>query len=1316
MAKFSVKRPYTVLVVVLALIVLGIVSFTKMTTDFLPELEFPYLIAITTYPGASPQRVEAEVTDPLEGALSTVNGVHEVTSTSSENYSQIFLEFEENTNMDSAMVKVTSAINQIDLPESCGDPILMEISADMMPVLYTSVGYGDLEGSELSEFVKDNILPRLQREDGVASITTSGIVEESVEIRLSQEKIDSINEDIAEMTDEKLSEAGAEIANARNQLDSAQASLAQQQASLSSTQNETTAQLAQYTQMMNQAIATKAAYDSQVTSLNAYKTALTTELNAYTSGDNNVQTSYDMINNGFTTARNGLSDQIASLEAQRDLLPEGETRTAVDTQIAALNATLDKLPTDISDAIANPDKLAAFNTLMQQTNPDYDASSLTIEKLTQVNNIVNVRIPQINTELANLETEIAAAEAASNEVNAQIQEATDNYTNVEQQKMSAIAAFGAGSASITSGEQTIESSRADLDEAEESYENSRRQALENANINALLSMSALSQLLSAQNFSMPLGYVNDDKTQYLLKIDEEESSVEGIKSMPLTSVDGIGTITVDDVADITVIDNSGDMYAKINGKDTIVLAIYKSSTAGTSSVSNEIKATCKELKKEYKGLTFTSIMDQGDYIRIIISSVFSNLFWGAILAIIVLFLFLKDIRPTIVVAFSIPLSVLFAILVMYFTGITMNIISLSGLALGIGMLVDNSIVVIENIYRIRSRGVPAARSAVAGANQVAGAIFASTLTTVCVFLPIVFTNGLSRQILQDMSLTITYSLMASLIIALTVVPTLGSTLLKKDIGREHKLFDKVMDYYESALRFCLRFKIVPLGLSIVLLALCVARVFSTGIVIIPEMSSYQMSANMEMPADTDAAEDYELCDEISKKIEKIEGVDTVGSLQSTTLGLGSTNTKSYEIMILLDHKYATKNHSIAKKIEKILAGYDQLENCSVSESIMDVSQILGSGLTVNIIGEDEEKLLEISDDIVKKIKKIKGFTDISNGQEDADTELVLNIDKDKAIEQNLTVGQIYQALYDKLTSEKDATTITIDEQNYDVTIVDERDSLTKDNLLNFEISSTKMGDDGTEENIKVKLSDIATVEEKEALSSIAHENGVTVMSVTASADDGYNTTLLTRKLEDALESYEVPDGYRVEIAGETETVSEMVKNMLLMMLVAIILIYLIMVSQFSNFLSPFIVMFTIPLAFTGGFLALMFTGQELSLLSMMGFLILSGVVVNNGIVFIDYTNQLRLAGAEKKEALVDTGRTRMRPILMTAMTTILGMSIMALSHGEAAEMGRGMAIVTIGGLAYATLMTLFIVPVLYDLFYRKDIVSVDIGEEIGDDF
>lgn len=1316
MSKFSVKRPYTVLVAVLVLVVLGVVSFTKTTTDFLPELEFPYLIAITTYPGASPQRVETEVTDPLEDALSTVNGVQEVTSTSSENYSQVFLEFEENTNMDSAMVKVTSAINQIELPESCGDPILLEISADMLPVMYTSVGYGDLEGSELSEFIKDNVLPRLQREDGVASISTSGIVEESVEIRLSQDKIDTINEDIAEMTDEKLSEAGAEIANARSQLNSAEATLRQQQASLSTTQDETTAQLAQYTQLMNQAIATKAAYDSQVTSLNAYKTALSTELNAYTAGENNVQTSYDMINSGFTAAREGVASQRDALAGQIINMTDPTAISAATTQLAALQTTYDSLPENISDAVAHPDKLTAFTTLMQQTNPDYDASALTIDKLTQLENIVSVRIPQINTELANLDTELIAAEAASTEVNNQIQEATNNYANVEQQKMSAVAAFGAGSASITSGTQTIESSKADLDEAEESYENSRRQALENANINALLSMSTLSQLLAAQNFSMPLGYVNADKTQYLLKIDEEESSVDEVKSTPLTNIEGIGTITVGDVADITVIDNSGDMYAKINGKDTIVLAVYKSSTAGTSSVSNEIRDTCEELKKDYKGLTFTSIMDQGDYIRIIISSVFSNLFWGAVLAILVLFLFLKDIRPTLVVAISIPLSVLFAILIMYFTGITMNIISLSGLALGIGMLVDNSIVVIENIYRIRARGVPAARSAVAGANQVAGAIFASTLTTVCVFLPIVFTNGLSRQILQDMSLTITYSLVASLIIALTVVPTLGSTLLKKDIGREHKLFDKAMDYYETALRFCLRVKIVPLALSVILLVLCVVRIFSTGIVVIPEMSSYQMSATIEMPADTEAAEDYELCDEISDKIKKIKGVETVGSLQATTLGLGNTNNKSYEIMVLLDHKYATQNQKIARKIEKILAGYDQLEDSSVSESIMDTSDLLGSGLTVNIIGEDEEKLLEISEEIMKKIKAIKGFTEITNGQENADTELVLNIDKNKAIEHNLTVAQIYQALYDKLTSEKDATSITIDEQNYDVTIVDERDSLTRDNLLNFEISSTKMGDDGSEEKIKVLLSDIATIEEKEALSSISHENGVTVMSVSATADKGYNTTLLSRKLEDSLKSYKVPDGYRVEIAGETETVQEMVKNMLLMMLVAVILIYLIMVSQFSNFLSPFIVMFTIPLAFTGGFLALMVTGQELSLLSMMGFLILSGVVVNNGIVFIDYTNQLRLAGAEKKEALVDTGRTRMRPILMTAMTTILGMSILALSRGEAAEMGRGMAIVTIGGLAYATLMTLFIVPVLYDLFYRKDIVSVDVGDEYDDDY
>lgn len=342
---------------------------------------------------------------------------------------------------------------------------------------------------------------------------------------------------------------------------------------------------------------------------------------------------------------------------------------------------------------------------------------------------------------------------------------------------------------------------------------------------------------------------------------------------------------------------------------------------------------------------------------------------------------------------------------------------------------------------------------------------------------------------------------------------------------------------------------------------------------------------------------------------------------------------------------------------------------------------------------------------------MKGFKEPENGQEDGDKVVSVKVNKDKAMRLGLTVAQVYQELAAKLTTEKDSTTLTMDDEDYEVKIVDDREELNTSNLMNYEFETTKTDDKGKTKTEKHKLKEFAELEETNGVASLTRDNLVNYVRVKAETKDGYNTTLLTRKLQKKLDRYQVPDGYDIQIGGETETNMEMITSMLQMIALAIVLVYLIMVAQFQGLLSPFIVLLTIPLAFTGGLLGLLITGEQLSVMAMMGFLVLSGVVVNNGIVFVDYVNKVRLSGVEKKEALVETGKTRMRPILMTALTTILAMSVMALSTDSTAAMSRGMAIVTIGGLAYATLMTLFIVPVFYDIFYRRKMKTVDLGDE-----
>ena len=1308
MPKFSVRKPFTIFVIAIIIILLGIISFKKLTTDLLPEFSLPYVVVITTYPGASPDKVESELTETLESGLGTVNGVENVTSTSAENYSMVMLEFDEDTDMDSAMVDLSTALDTLTLPDSAGTPMLMEVSMDMIPVMYASVDYEDMDIYELSEFVEEEVVSKLERVDGVASVDVTGSIEQTVEIRLDQDKIDALNDELAAYVNDELADAKEEIDDAEEELADAKAELADAKAELETSQDDldeqeasTSEELGETSALVDQAAATQAAYEASLTTLQASKSALEAEMSVYEEAG--IESSYKEIN---------------------------ETFASMQTMLAAYGLDASAYPSDIADAIENTDKLDNLVAYLTQIGQEESAAELTVDNLTQIYEIVNTRIPQIETELANLEVEIAAAEAVLEQVEEQVGEAVDSYSTLESGKVDAAYGYASGSAQIAdalaqieSGESEIESGEEELESAQESYENAREEALKSANLDSLLSLDTLSSLIEAQNFSMPAGYIYQDEDQYLLKVGDEYSSVKELKNSVLCNIDGIGDVRVKDVAAVTWIDNSGDSYAKVNGEDAVLVSVTKASTAGTATVSDLATAAIEELEEEYEGLTITPVMDQGDYIDMIVQSVLQNLLFGALLAIVVLAIFLRALRPTIIVACSIPLSVLLAIVLMYFSGITLNLISLSGLAIGIGMLVDNSIVVIENIYRYRSLGVPAPKAAIRGAREVAGAVASSTLTTICVFLPIVFTNGIVRQLMVDMALTVAYSLLASLLIALTLVPCMSSRMLNNVQPKPQILLQHVKKGYEKVLRFCLRFKPVPIAIAIVALALCAYRATNTGIIIFPSMGGEQMAVSVTADPEKTDEEVFTDADALMEQFGAVEGVTYVGmmsgsdstdtsSTSSMLTSLGDTHTLT--CYLLLDDETAKDNSGVAAALEEICASYD-FEDYTVSTSNMDLSSYMSSGLTVNIYGEDTDELLTISEDIMAMVEEIEGFESITNGQEDGDATIELTIDKNKAMRCGLTVAQIYAELAEQLTTESTATTLSLQDGNYEVQIVDETDTLTVDELMDYTFEVETTDEDGETVTNKYKLSKFATMETGQSLASISRENLKTYVTVTADTGDDYNTTLLSRELEEMLAEYEAPEDVTIEIAGEYEEVAEMLQDVIFMIIVAIALVYLIMVAQFQSLLSPFIVIFTIPLAFTGGFLGLYITGEEISMIALMGFLMLAGIVVNNGIVFVDYVNQLRKRGMEKKEALVEAGKTRMRPILMTMLTTVLAMCTMVFSTDAAADMTRGMAIVEIGGLIYATLMTLFIVPVLYDLFFRRGVRTYEEEERMLSD-
>lgn len=1308
MTKYCVKKPFTIFVAVIAVMVIGIVSLMRMKTDLLPDMSLPYLMIITTDPGASPEKVESEVTAPMEQALGTVTGVENITSVSAENYSMVTLEFVEDTNMDSAMVKVTAQLNQLNLPETCGTPNMLEISMDMMATMYATVSYQDKDIYQVSDFTEEIIKPYFERQDGVASVSAVGSVEKTVEVRLNASKIDHVNDQILAETNEKLTEAKEQIEEAAEQLEDgkkkladAKSELERQQSDLKQAQSETSKKLAEASLALDQAQATKAAYEANLTSLQASKAGLEAEKKAY--DDNHLQDTYNQINGALAAM---------------------QTTLAQPAQLAGIT-----IPTDVDDALANPEQFEAFVEWISQMGMADQVEELTLDHLQQLSDVVTKRLPQIETGLANLETQIMAVEQAVKQINRQMDQIDEKYKEADSGKFQAAVSMASGDAQMANGLSGMESSEKDLEEAKKElkeakkqYRQSRKAALDNANISNLANMDTLAQMITAQDFSMPAGYIRDQgksENQWLIKVGEHYDSLENLENMLLCKLPGVGNVRMSDVADITVIDNAGETYARIDGEEGVLISIFKGSTASTSDVAKTCEAAIEKLEGDYEGLKVTPIMNQGDYITMFISSILQSMISGALLAVLVLILFFKDVKPTLVVAFSIPFSVLFAILIMYFSDISINIMTLAGLGLAIGMLVDNSIVVIENIYRIRNHGISAPRAAVQGAKQVAGPIISSTLTTICVFMPMIFTSGLVAELMVPFAMTISYALTASLVVALTVVPTAGSILLERTKEKRYPLFEKMQNAYGKLLAFCLRFKMIPLALAIVLLVICVREVLRMGITMLPEMTGEQIALTVNVPEDTEKEDAFALADKVMEAALSVEGVATVGAMDgSSTSGMlgagaaGGENFLNYSFSILLDEEIqdVQKIRAIAKELEDATA--DLGCEVAVSSSAMgDMTAMMGSGLSLNIYGDSVETLLEISEDVQEIVAQVEGFENISNGQEDGAQEIHLIINKDRAMKRGLTVAQIYGTLASRLTTEKDSVTMSVGDTDMTVQLVDETELLNRKNLLHMELEATVTNEDGTTETKKYELGDFAELEYGQGLASISRENQSHYITITADTMEGHNTTLLTRDLKKKLKSYEIADGYTIEIGGESDQVDDMLSQMMQLMALGFLLIYLVMVAQFQSLLSPFIVLFTIPLAFTGGLLGLLAFGEQLSLMSLLGFTILMGTVVNNGIVFVDYANQLRIGGMGRREALIATGKTRMRPILMTALTTILSMCMMIFSRQAGNSMGRGMAIVVVGGLLYATLMTLFIIPVMYDIFYRKQPHQVDVGED-----
>ena len=1212
MAGFSVKKPLTVFVAVLGIIVLGVVAYLKMTPDLLPNMDFPYVIIVTSDPGASPESVEQTITKPMEQSMSTLDKIKDVNSTSQNSVSMVLLEFEDGVNMDTVSVDIQQKISvlQGSWEDTVSAPYVLKINPSMLPVMVAAVSREDMDVYELSDFVTDELSGKLEGVSGVASISVSGAVTREAHVILDEKKLDALSEKLAEAVKKQLGKAESQLLSARKQVTDGQAALAS---------------------------AKKAMADGIVTAPGKAADAAAKELEKL----------IEALKKGGIGGIIGGSDPDKALEElvkKLENLPDDLKKLVEDLKSGKLRAQLEG---DASDLL-----VTLMDGLTQMTEADIQLK----EAMSQIENGL-----------------------------AQIKEA---YKTIDEQ----------------------------------------------TDVGGQLSMSTVSQLLTAQNFSMPAGYISDnDGVQYMVSVGDNVTSRQELEDMVLLDlgIEGVEPVTLGDVATVVVLDDADELYTRVNGENGILVTFTKQSNYATAEVSDNINDRFAELETQYDGLSFAPLMDQGDYIYLIVETITSSLLWGALFSVVVLFLFLRDWRPTVITLVSIPVSVIFAVVLMYFTGVTINMISLSGLAVSVGMLVDNSVVVIENIYRLRAKGATVIQAAVSGAQQVLGAVTASTLTTVCVFAPIVFVEGLTRQLFTDLALTITYSLLASLLVALTLVPAMASGMLRREMVQKPGLLDKIYPAYRKAITFALDHKAGVLLLSLVLLVTSAGAAVMRGFTFMPEMDMNNLSLTVTMPEGTTRRQAVELADTVLERVMTVDNVQDAGFMMSGgTMGglnMGGSSGGSYDVEGYITMPEGTFGSDAAKEITALCADLPcEVTASGVMSSMM--SMMTGSGVSLQVFGDDMEDLQSAAQDLAKRLEQVDGVAEVDDGLDESAPALQVVVDRVAAAKKGMTVAQIYMKVAAALQSSTSVSNVTLGGESMALSVDAAKDStVTREKLLELEITpdatlSSAMGgsagssalsqlsgssDDTEKDDGTFKLGDVAKVQETVSMNTISRDQQRRCVTVTATVADGYNVTRVTYAARQALGSAALPDGVTVEFNGENEQIMDALGQLLLMLLLGVVLVYFIMVAQFQSLKSPFIVMFTIPLAFTGGFLALLMTGIEVSVISLIGFVMLVGIIVNNGIVLVDYINQQRLAGMERREAIIDAGVTRLRPILMTSLTTILGLIVTAAAKNAGTALMQPVAVVCIGGLLYATLMTLFVVPCMYEIMNRRDLRKVD---------
>lgn len=1498
LSKFSVKKPYTVVVGLIIVLILGVVSYTSVSRDILPNINLPYVVVASIYPGAPPEVVEAEVTYPVEEALGSVPGIKTMMSTSSEHFSLVILEFNNDVDVNVVFPDIELALKMAALPSDdlFQDPIILKLNPTMLPIMSISTSF---EGQTIKESKErmDVILNDIRAVDGVASIEIQGLIKDLAFVSINPDKIGkaigdyvlnllnidfvipitikdgirvALNSLFNYTTERETQEIVIDIINILEDYDD-NAIVSVVKSQLKNTNSEAYKMLIEFIeQIKDQTIIFQdqnaevfndvlddIAYKAVLDVLNSQLAFMTTmfnedllaqfifaqDFNMPAGGINEGPINYTVkIGENVKTKEELISLPVVSINYGSMILNYMEEFKTALTVLGLVSPS-----GEVTVTQAEVDYIAGSIYYYLNTNNNVNEIEERIGSLGYVQRLIlynyfgGLAAEEIEEELgslANFEKIIIEDMLGANidTQSAEIALAIESYFRPVNDPYSL----------ITKGIwDTLDQNAKDILGLVFSNKSPQQ-------ISSMLTIffDFASEILGEEAIGSRVDSATSENV-YFINFVNVRQSVESLES------GAVLPLQLNSIADIYFLDNSSKQFTTLLTRDasgkfvqtsSIQFSINKDPSKSTADISDAVIALLKTHAEDNPDFRYEILYDDGDAIRYLIDNILNNLMYGMLFAVLVLLLFLRDIKPTLVVGASIVISVVATFVMMYFAGITLNIISMGGLTLGIGMLVDNSIVVIENIYRMRAQGKGVYASAVQGAKQVGSAILASTITTVCVFVPLAFIRGLTAQLFTDLALTVSFSLTASLLVALTLVPMAASTFMKKPAKKESKFLTRLKKGYVKRLNFSLNHKFISFILVTVVFAGAIFAAINMRTILMDDMDmgsvvltcdfDYFKIQEESMTREEANAFAIDLIIENVKKYNTIKSVG-IGPPSGITLGgftLGGEGVRA-NLMMVPDKERDLTAMEIGEQLkDSILQDARGIFGISLSSNDM-MDMIGGDSLAIRIRGDDIDQMRDTAISLALELEGINGISRVYDGIENVNDEYRIVVDKTKASQHGLTVAQVFLQINEelnvpgvahtlRLSNEKgtrDNTDVMIYSSKYDVKtyLKGYHNSSTPDNkftpiyiinneyfivnntgnpvyiqnnskyklILNGDFIPLTKNNNGTfiysylekqnsSEGIKLVNTGIKSFETREntvfyntdrannldlitfnvkaenllnpeappytiplykllsddsfiknaageviyrtsanpldteripaqlamqpGYQSISHTNGIKEVVINAYFKEGANTDKVTSDINDYIKNnFNVPVGITIDTSTGNEIITDTFNTLYMVLALAIVLIYLVMVAQFQSIKSPFIIMFTIPLAFSGGILALLVTGFDLSAMAMVGLIILMGVVVNNGIVFVDYANKLIADGVPRRMALLRTGLDRLRPILMTALTTICALSVMALDNSAGGVMLQPMAIATIGGLIYATFLTIFFVPAVYEVFNRK---------------